>query len=99
MHDDLLVKARHKINKFIISKCLLEVEVDPPLVVTLDPPSVVAGVVSNGTGFTSDEFIPTQPIRFTAVSCIRISSPQFGTMRVIEVDDEIVFFLMFRDGT
>ena len=86
------VKARHNLNKFTNFKCLLEVEADPP--------SLVAGevdtfILSNGTGSTSEEFIPTQPTRLTAATCIRISSPQSGTVIVVKVEGK----MMFRDGT
>ena len=77
-------------NSNLTFYCLLEVEIHPPLV-------LVAGI-SSRIGCTSDEFIPTQPMRFTAATCTRISSLQFDIVRVDIVEDE-VSSLMFRDGT
>ena len=66
---------------------LLEVEVDPP--------SVGTAGISSRIGCTSDEFIPTQPTRFAAATCIRVSLSQFDRVRVDMVEDEMSS-LMFR---
>jgi hypothetical protein len=84
---------------YIDFKCLLGVEADPPSVVVEDPSSVGATGISSRVTCTSDEFIPTQPTRFTAATSTRISSSQLGTVRGVKVEEEGTFIMMFLDGT
>ena len=74
------------------------VVVDPPSVgvIVVDPSSAVGGL-GNRTGCISDEFSPSQSKRFTAATCIRISSRHSRTMRLASAEDSIL--AMFRDGT